>query len=363
MELTNLLISIVIAAAALALGFGLNSVSAFLLFRRHARKPLTIRGLPLNLEYWRGPLRIIMPALCLALSTPLLHLPDWLTIGLRHALTLLLIGASSWLIVRTIGMIREMILSRFDLDASDNLKARSISTQIKVFERICVVIVVLVTLALMLTTFQSVRQIGVSILASAGLIGLVIGFAAQKSLATVLAGLQIAITQPIRLDDAVLVEGEWGLIEEITLTFVVVKIWDQRRLIVPITHFIDKPFQNWTRTTSELIGSVFIYADYFLPVPEVRSELQRIVSDTELWDGRVCNLQVTNVSKEGVELRALASAADSSQTWDLRCHIREKVLEFIKRRFPESLPRTRISLAVPNQTNKRDASAALTTAN
>jgi small-conductance mechanosensitive channel len=146
------------------------------------------------------------------------------------------------------------------------------------------------------------------------------------------------------LEDSVLVEGEWGWIEEITLTFVVVKLWDQRRLIVPITNFIEKPFQNWTRSASELIGSVFIYADYSLPVAEVRAELARIVETTDLWDGRVCNLQVTNVTDKGVELRALASAADASQTWDLRCYVREQLVEFIKERFPETLPQTRINL-------------------
>jgi small-conductance mechanosensitive channel len=288
---------------------------------------------------------MIAPGLCLAFTIPFMDLTGRPAAFLTQGVKLWLIAAFSWFTIRTIAMAREMILSRFDVNVSDNLEARRVSTQIKVLERVLVTIVVTLTVALMLMTFQTVRQVGVSILASAGLIGLVIGFAAQKSLAAILAGLQIAITQPVRLGDAVLVENEWGWIEEITLTFVVVKLWDQRRLIVPITHFLDKPFQNWTRTSAELIGSVFIYADYSLPVPEVRSELQRVVRGTDLWDGRVCNLQVTNVTQQGVELRALASAADSSQTWDLRCYVREQMLDFIKGRFPESLPRTRIKLS------------------
>lgn len=350
--ITSFLISIGIAAGAVALGVALDFIVSFFLSKRHSRKPFTFKGLRLNLGYWRGPLAAILPALCLALSTPLLNLPGRTAIIFGKGLSLWLIAAFSWLIVRTIAMAREIILSRFDVEATDNLEARRISTQIRVFERVLVSVVVVLTIALMLMTFQTVRQIGLSILASAVVIGLVIGFAVQRSLATILGGLQIAITQPIRLEDAVLVEGEWGWIEEITLTFVVVKLWDQRRLIVPITHFIEKPFQNWTRTASELKGSgVFIYADYCLSIPEVRSELQRVVRSTDLWDGRVCNLQVTNVTNEGVELRALASAADSSQTWDLRCYIREHILDFIKNNFPESLPRTHIKLSRTSRHN------------
>lgn len=301
--------------------------------------------MPLNLGFWRGPLSLILPGLCLALAIPFLDFPDRLMTLFTQGVTIWFIAGFSWLIVRTLAMAREMILSRFDIKASDNLEARRVSTQIKVFERILVTIVIVLTIALMLMTFQTVRQIGVSILASAGVIGLVIGFAAQKSIATILAGLQIAITQPIRLEDAVLIEDELGWIEEITLTFVVVKLWDQRRLIVPITHFIEQPFQNWTRTSAELIGSVFVYADYSLPVPAVRAELMRIVRSTDLWDGRVCNLKVTNVTSEGLEIRALASAANSSRTWDLRCYVRERLVEFIKEHYPESLPRTRINLS------------------
>ena len=343
-SLTDLLISLGIAVAAVAIGLGVHQVLSSLLHRRHSRKPLTFRGLPLNLGFWQGPLRVILPGICLAIAVPFLDFPARATSLLIQGITLWLIGGFSWLIIRTIAMAREMILSRFDVGVKDNLGARRVSTQIRVFERVLVSVVVVLTIALMLMTFQSVRQIGVSILASAGAVGLVMGFAAQKSLTAILAGLQIAITQPVRLGDAVLVEGEFGSIEEITLTFVVVKLWDQRRLIVPITHFIEKPFQNWTRSASQLVGSVFIYTDYSLPVPEVRAELDRIVRGTNLWDGRVCKLQVTNVTSEGLELRALASAGDSAQTWDLRCHVREQIVEFIKDRFPESLPRTRINL-------------------
>ena len=202
----------------------------------------------------------------------------------------------------------------------------------------------MIAAAAMLMTFNQVRQVGVSILASAGIVGIVIGFAAQRSLGNLIAGIQIAITQPIRLDDVVIVEGEWGRIEEITLTYVVVGIWDQRRLIVPINYFIEKPFQNWTRTTAQLLGTVYLYADYTLPVERVREELHRILEASDLWDRRTWGLVVTNTSERTVELRALMSSQDSSSAWDLRCRVREKLLEFLQKNFPESLPRTRVEM-------------------
>jgi small-conductance mechanosensitive channel len=343
-DFKTLLLSVAICVAALAAGIALNFLISFLLDRHHSRSSFTVRGVPVNPKYWRGPRLIVLPVLSLALALPFLEFSERTTFILRHAVTLSIIGSFGWLIVRTIAMARDVILSRFDIEASDNLQARRVSTQIRVLERVADVVVVTLTIAIMLMTFQTVRQIGVSIVASAGVLGLVIGFAAQRSLTTILAGVQIAITQPIRLEDAVVVEGEWGWIEEITLTFVVVKLWDERRLIVPITHFIEKPFQNWTRTTAELIGTVFIYTDYTVPVPELRTELQRIVESSDFWDGRVCSLQVTNSTNEGMEIRALASAADSPRTWDLRCYVREHMLNFIRRRFPESLPRSRVQL-------------------
>jgi hypothetical protein len=182
-------------------------------------------------------------------------------------------------------------------------------------------------------------------LASAGIVGLVIGFATQKTVSTVLAGLQIAITQPIRVDDVVIVENEWGRIEEITLTYVVVRLWDLRRLVVPITYFIEKPFQNWTRVSADLMGTVSIYSDYTLPVQSLREELHSILRASNLWDGRVWGLQVTGATERALELRALMSASDASSAWDLRCDVREKLVAFIQNKYPESLPRLRAELS------------------
>jgi small-conductance mechanosensitive channel len=196
----------------------------------------------------------------------------------------------------------------------------------------------------MLMTFEKVRQLGTTILASAGIIGIIFGIAAQRTIGTFIAGLQIAFTQPIRIDDVVIVENEWGRIEEITLTYVVVRIWDLRRLIVPITYFIEKPFQNWTRVTADILGAVYIHVDYTVPVEAVRAELQKILKEAQLWDGKVCVLQVTNTSEQAIELRALMSAADASTAWSLRCYVREKLVEFIQKNYPDSLPKLRASL-------------------
>jgi hypothetical protein len=196
----------------------------------------------------------------------------------------------------------------------------------------------------MLVTFPSIREIGTSLLASAGLAGLVVGLAARPTLANLLAGLQIALTEPIRLDDVVIVEGEWGKVEEITTTYVVVRIWDLRRLIVPLSQFIEKPFQNWTRQTADLLGTVFVYTDYSVSVDAVRQKLLEILQLSGMWDGKVWGLQVTNATDHTMELRALMSAPDSSRAWDLRCHVREKLIEHLQNRYPQSLPQTRVHL-------------------
>jgi len=192
-----------------------------------------------------------------------------------------------------------------------------------------------------LMSFDEFRQLGTGILASAGLVGLVVGFAAQKTLGNLLAGIQLAITQPIRLDDVVIVEGEWGRIEEITLTYVVVRIWDLRRLVLPIGYFLERPFQNWTRVSADILGTVFLYVDYTVPVDAIRAELERIVQGSKDWDGEVCGVQVTDTSAQGIELRALVSAADASKAWDLRCAVREQLVAFLQREYPAALPRLR----------------------
>jgi len=200
------------------------------------------------------------------------------------------------------------------------------------------------TAGVMLMTFPQVRDLGASVLASAGLAGIVVGFAARPVLQNIIAGVQIAIAQPIRIDDVVIVEGEWGRIEEFTATYVVVRIWDQRRLIVPLNYFIENTFQNWTRTDAEILGTVFLHVDYTVPVEDVRQELHRLLLATDRWDGRAWGLVVTDATDRTVELRALMSAADAGTAWDLRCEIREKLIAYVQARHPAGLPTIRATV-------------------
>jgi small-conductance mechanosensitive channel len=227
------------------------------------------------------------------------------------------------------------------LDAPDNVSARKVFTQVSVIRKIIVSTVVTIATGSILMMFDPVRQFGTSILASAGIAGIVIGFAAQKTLGNVLAGIQIALTQPLLIDDIVMVEGEFGQIEEITLTYVTVRTWDLRRLILPITHFVEKPFQNWSRVSTELLGTVILYLDYQTPMGELRKELKRLVENNPKWDKRVCGLQITDTKEHVIEVRALVSGADPGKLGDLRAEVREGLIQFLVRNYPESLPRSR----------------------
>ncbi|MFC1636211.1 mechanosensitive ion channel family protein [Planctomycetota bacterium] len=297
------------------------------------------------------PLQWTLVVFVIRLALPTVF-PDEIPAGMSHILSLLLIGIVSWLLIKIVYVFEDFLVSRFEIDTKDNLRARKIHTQLRVLKRIVIITVGVVALASMLMTFPKVRQLGTAMLASAGIIGIVVGMAAQRTIGAFIAGLQIAFTQPIRVDDVVIVENEWGRIEEITLTYVVVRIWDLRRLIVPITYFIEKPFQNWTRVTADILGTVFLYMDYTVDLDAVREELQRLLKESELWDGKVCVLQVTNTSERTVEVRALMSAADASTAWTLRCHVREKLVDFIKTKYPQALPRLRAELD-PLKTNKK----------
>lgn len=295
-------------------------------------------------RYIHGPLKLIIPLVAVIAVLPALLLPDHLEGNLRHFLGLCLVAAVAWLAVALVTVIEELVAARYSLEAPDNLTARRIRTQTVVLRRILVVLICLIAIAVALMSFPSIRQVGASLLASAGLAGLVIGLAARPVIANLLAGIQLALSGPMRLDDVVIVEGEWGRIEEITTTYIVVRIWDLRRLVVPLSYFIEKPFQNWTRSSSELLGTVFLYTDYSVPVDDVRSELRRILENSGMWDGRVWGLQVTNATERTLELRALMSAPDSGKAWDLRCHVREALIAYLQRKYPQSLPRVRTDI-------------------
>jgi small-conductance mechanosensitive channel len=261
---------------------------------------------------------------------------------LLHINTLLLIFSIAWILIQFIKAGAYYLQSKLDIKATDNLNARKNLTQINVFKGIANSIIVIIAIAVSLLTFEQARTIGLSLLTSAGIIGIVVGFAAQKSIGMILAGIQIAITQPIRLDDVVIVEGEWGRIEEITLTYVVVKIWDERRLVLPVTWFLEKPFQNWTRTSADITGSIFIQVDYSFPVESIRLALPDMLKGNNDWDGRICNVQVTKTTEQYKEIRVLLSSADASKNWDLRTAIREKIIDFINANYPDTFTKIRI---------------------
>lgn len=292
----------------------------------------------------RLPSQIAVVALAGLFVLPKLEASASLREGLRHGFALLLILAITILTVRLLWIGVRAYLKRFDVGVSDNLGARRMHTQLTVVCRILTALIWLVGVAAALMTFPSVRQLGTSMLASAGIAGLVVGLAAQRTLGNFIAGLQIALTEPINLDDVVIVEGEWGRVEEITATYVVIRIWDQRRLIVPFSWFIEKPFQNWTRRSAEVLGTVFLWTDYAVPVDRIREEASRLAKASPHWDGRVVGVSVTDTTDKAVQIRVLASAADASKAWDLRCELREKLIAYLQKEWPTALPRVRAEL-------------------
>lgn len=263
----------------------------------------------------------------------------------RHLSLVTLIVALTALTAHAIASVGRYVELSHPVTGRDNLRARSLQTQSRVLTRCLILVVGILGLSSALMTFPSVRHIGASLLASAGIAGLVIGLAAKSVLGNLLAGLQLALTQPIRIDDVLIVQGEWGRVEEVTGTYVVIRIWDDRRLIVPLQWFIENPFQNWTRRTSQLMGSIFLWVDYRMPLDPLRAEVKRICEQTPEWDRRFCNLQVTDTSERSMQLRILATAADSSSSWDLRCVLREALIGFIQREYPQYLPLDRLHLA------------------
>ncbi len=296
-----------------------------------------------RLKKFTTPIFIFLIATFLRYGVPYLDfVPEQLEYTLQIIASVLLAISITWGIIATIKIVKSEYLENFDMEGKNNLRARKIYTQFNILERVVIFIIIVVATAITLMTFEAVREIGVSIFASAGIAGIIIGFAAQKALGTLLAGLQIAISQPIRLDDVLVVEGEWGRVEEITLTYVVVRIWDERRLILPTTYFIEKPFQNWTKTTSEILGTVFLYTDYNIDFDSLRDELTRLLENNELWDKKVNNIQVTDSKENYVEIRALMGARNSSEAWSLRVYVRENLIKYIQKNYPDSFVKTRI---------------------
>lgn len=291
------------------------------------------------------PAAVALPLFFLSIAVRTAPLPDLWTARIQHALGIGGLLCLTWLAVRVVGSVEQRILREHPVDVADNLVARRVQTQTRVLSRITQGAIILAGVSIALMTFPAIRQIGTTLLASAGIIGLVAGIAAKPVFGNLIAGLQIALTQPIRLDDVVIVQGEWGRVEEIDSTYVVVRIWDERRLVVPLQWFIENPFENWTRTTSQLLGTAFLWLDYRTPMAEVREALQRICQSDERWDGRVCVAQVTDADQSTLQVRLLVSSRNSGDLFDLRCAVRERMIEFLNAHHPYALPRLRVAPA------------------
>ena len=296
------------------------------------------------IRHLQGPINVFIPLLLLNGALSLMRMDVRFLASLDKVLEIALTILVALILIRIIKVFEDYFYHKYDLNKVDNLKERKVRTQLQFIRKFVVSLIILITCAIVLLSFESMRKIGAGLLTGVGIGGIIIGFAAQKSLGNLLAGFQIAFTQPIRMDDVVIVEGEWGRIEEITLTYVVVNIWDQRRLVLPITYFIEKPFQNWTRVSAELLGTVFLYLDYTVPVPALRDELTKILEGHQLWDKRVNVVQVTHSKADHIEIRFLMSARTSGEAFDLRCFVREHMITFIRENYPQSLPKTRIEM-------------------
>ncbi|BCY13756.1 mechanosensitive ion channel family protein [Actinoplanes sp. L3-i22] len=264
--------------------------------------------------------------------------------GVVHTLVIATIAAFAWLVAALLLVCEDMALARWTTDVPDNLRRRRMKTQVVMLRRVTVAGIVILTIGVVLMTFPGIRALGASVLASAGLISVIAALAAQSTLGNVFAGLQLAFSDAIRVDDVVVVEGEWGRIEEITLTYVAVQIWDDRRLILPTSYFSTKPFQNWTRSSSAVLGTAEIDVDWSTPIEPLRAEVRRVCEGSELWDQRVCVLQVTEATGGMIRLRALVSAADAGALWDLRCLVRERMVTWMWDNQRGALPRMRTQL-------------------
>jgi small-conductance mechanosensitive channel len=331
-------VAIVVGAVLAALV--LHAIFLGIARRLAARTPDSVDDAVVDLS--RTPSRWIAAAIALTMARRFLSLPGWANELWSLLAGMIVPALIGWFIVTLIRVYVRAIELRYDISVEDNLRARRRRTRTAILGRIAVSGIIVLTLALMLLSIPSIRSVGITLMASAGLAGLAVGAAAQPALKNVIAGIQMAFTEPIRIDDVVIVDGEWGKIEDIRLTYVVVAIWDERRLVVPVTRFLEQPFENWTRNTSKLLGSAFFYLDPIADVPRLRAKFEELVRAAPRWDGRGFVLQVTDMKPGGaMEVRILATARDAPTTFDLRCDLREGMLAYIRDEMPEALLRTR----------------------
>jgi len=306
----------------------------------------------------RRPFVLIAMALACYFVLPALNGLSDRSIGiLSHAMSIITIVGVGWLIVRVTDVVGQLVSTEFDISKEDNRRERAMLTKFRVMRRVWIGIIVVCTVGAVLMTFPSIRSLGAGLLASAGVAGIVLGIALRPTLETFLASVQVAITEPISIDDVLIVEGEWGRVEEIRPTYVVMRIWDDRRLIVPLTYFISQPFQNWTRTKAEVTGVVTLKLDFRTPIDKVREQVKQFVEEDENHDGRFWNVQITDSDDKAMTLRVLCTAGDASKAWNLRCAVREKMITWLQAEHPGALPRLRAEVDRDDQAGDQNGSS------
>ncbi|OYX52011.1 MAG: hypothetical protein B7Y97_03920 [Sphingomonas sp. 32-66-10] len=344
-DVPPIVIDALTVTAAVVAAFVLHWIAIRVARRLAARTPESIDDV--FVDRAERPLLWIFVALALASVRRLLHLGEGASAFWGQAAGMVVPLLLGWLAVNMIRAGGRAVELSADISVADNLLARRRRTRSAILTRVAVFLVGFVTICLMLLSIPSVRSVGVTLMASAGLAGLAVGAAAQPALKNIIAGIQMAFTEPIRIDDVVIIDGEWGRIEEIRLTYVVVAIWDERRLVVPVSKFLEDSFQNWTRNSSQLHGTAFFWLDPTADISRLRARLEELVRANERWDGRGFVLQVTDTRPDAIEVRALVTARDAANAFDLRCDIREGMLAFIRDEMPEALPRGRMELGRP----------------
>ncbi|MBS1665162.1 MAG: mechanosensitive ion channel [Bacteroidetes bacterium] len=327
-----------LAALALVLGLILKFILSLLLKKKPKDGRPSFSLTRSILSRLSKPFTGFLPLLALNFLMPAMRMRTNVYHAINKIVEILLAIAFANVLIGVIKVFEDYVYHHYDIKKADNLKERKIRTQLQFIRRLAISLIIILTACIILLSFNNLRKLGTGLLTGVGVGGIIIGFAAQKSLGNLLAGFQIAFTQPLRIDDVLVVEGEWGRVEEITLTYVVVNIWDQRRLILPINYFVEKPFQNWTRTTADILGTVFLYLDYTIPLDPMREEFTRLLESNPLWDKRVKVLQVTNASEKTIEVRALMSASSSGNAFDLRCDIREGLIKWVQQNYPDCFP-------------------------
>ncbi|MEC4017936.1 mechanosensitive ion channel family protein [Streptomyces sp. H27-D2] len=337
MSTEEVLRPLIVIGGSVAITFAVGWTADVLLRRTDARHPET----PLwgRLRRCRVPFRLVLCAALLRGSYDQARLARDHRAGTGQFLTLVLIGATAWLVVRIATAIVESSYSRYAATTRDPARLRRVRTQVTLIQRVVTAVVGVVAVSAMLLTFPTMRTVGTSMLASAGLLGIVAGIAAQSTLGNLFAGLQIAFGDMVRLGDTVVVDGEWGTVEEITLTFLAVRTWDERLITMPVSYFTSKPFENWSRGGSQMTGTVFFHLDHSAPVREMRVQLEKIVRECADWDGRGLSLTVTDTTPSTVQLRALVTARDADAIWNVRCEVRERMITWLYEEHPYALPR------------------------